>query len=882
MGSVAFNRLARQAAWRFVAVFAAIGGLSTLMLGLAWFSLNDTFQREQSQTGLAALQSRLGHRLAEWQREADALATQIGYTRMLESAGPARWDHLRAYINALGENFLFDTLIVADNRGKPVFFHGEEAQELEGGANTIQAGWYTSTRYRHTHRILETPVWLGPDGGQGRLFLLKVIDNRLMADLAGPGIRLALAVDEKIFASSRGTADLGQPVQLAGLDVPGQTHQTLALHEPGILLHIWQALPQALSPWQFALAGTLLSALLGLALLVVFGRWLRRLVRRVRTLSLAADLFCRGHVLDDETRSALERGGSGDDEIGTLQSRLRELMHSSQAREEESRAYLQTLEMLEEAVVELDGTGRLLRASPAWQGIVGLDSAYLTECFDPDDGENLRRQLAKLFSGEKELVNLRLRLAAPQRSGAWMECRFVPVDKPPTRVRGVLRDITQTYLQEKHITHMALHDALTGLPNRVLLEDRLKVALRLAGRSHSRVGVGFIDLDHFKNINDALGHKAGDQLLKAFADNLQQALRNGDTLARWGGDEFVVMLPDMHDLEDIRRVGDKLARVSREAVQIESHSLPVTFSMGFTVFPDDGRDVDVLLSQADRAMFYAKSQGRNMVQFFSDMTRKGLGKKELYIQGRLAAAIAAGAIETWFQPLVDAATGQPRGVEALARWHDPDLGWVSPATFIPMAENLGLIAELGDRVIAATLGFARSLLDEGHDLLFAVNISKRQLFMANCMERLLLESSNAGVDPGRLMLEVTESLAMSEVDYAEVRLRDLHEAGFKLAVDDFGVGYSSLSQLHEMPVDELKIDISFVRRAADPQGLRLIQAIVAMAQALRLTIVAEGVENEDTAALLAGLGVHVFQGFHFAKPMPAGECGEWLRQRLAG
>ena len=488
------------------------------------------------------------------------------------------------------------------------------------------------------------------------------------------------------------------------------------------------------------------------------------------------------------------------------------------------------------------------------------------------------------------MVSLRLRAGKTRGAAAWLECRFVPVRKAgesgdsgdsgaAQHIRGVLRDITQTYMQEKHITHMALHDALTGLPNRVLLEDRLKIALRLAARDECRVGIGFIDLDHFKNINDALGHKAGDQLLVAFASNLRAALRGGDTLARWGGDEFVVLLPDMPGLDEIHRVAEKLGESSRAPVRIDEQSLPVTFSMGFSIFPDDGDEVDILLSQADRAMFHAKSQGRNTIQFYADMTRKGLGKKDLYIQSRLAAAIDEGAIQAWFQPLVDARNHRAIGVEALARWHDPELGWVPPATFIPMAENLGLIAELGGQVFDQTLALGRTLIEAGHDLALAVNLSKRQLFLANSVERLLRAAEAAGVAPGRVMLEVTESVAMSDVDFADTRLRALHAAGFKLAVDDFGVGYSSLSQLHEMPVDELKIDISFTRRAREAQGARLIQAIAGMARALHLRIVAEGVEDAETADILTELGIHALQGYHFGKPMPAAEFQEWLARQ---
>jgi len=879
--------LSRQAGRRFAAVFLIIGGISALLFSLAWYLANNALNREQVERNASAIQAKLENRYSEWQREAGALATHITFNRMLESSGEARWARLRAYINALGESFSFDTIAVTDSRHHLLFSQGEERDELETLAAKAKQVWFLSEDHRHLHRVLRTPIWLGLDGKHGQLILLKLIDNEELTDLASPGMGLMLSVDNVVYASSGGNGDLGRrqlhTKDLLHLSPDGELCHDLVLGAPNARLHIKQTFPQAVSPAQFALAGVGLTAALALTLYSVFGEWLRRTVARVQALSSAADLFGKRHRLDEESDAALGKATGEHDEVGALLVHMRKLMQASEERDAESHAYLQTLDMLEEAVVEIDSQGSLLRASPAWSTLMGPDCATrgLYECFDPEDRESLQQQLAKLFSGEKTQATLRLRAHSPRRSGAWLECRFVPALKegesgPASHVRGVLRDITQTYMQEKHITHMALHDALTGLPNRVLLEDRLKIALRLGARDHGRVGIGFIDLDHFKNINDALGHKAGDQLLVAFSNNLRGVLRSGDTLARWGGDEFVVLLPDMPDLDGIRQVADKLVQISRESVRIDDHTLPVTFSMGFTVFPDDGDDVGVLLSQADRAMFYAKSQGRNMVQFYADMTKKGLGKKDLYIQTRLAAAINSGAIQTWFQPLVDARTRRAIGLEALARWHDPDLGWVPPATFIPMAENLGLIAELGNLVMTRTLTMGRSLRDTGHDLVLAVNISKRQLFMSHCIENLLRDADMAGIEPGRIMLEITESVAMSEVDFADTHLRALHDAGFKLAVDDFGIGYSSLSQLHEMPVDELKIDISFTRRARDPQGARLIQAIVGMAQALHLHIVAEGVEDAETAEILEKMGIHSFQGYHFASPMSAADFEEWL------
>lgn len=884
--------LRRQATIRIAAVFMAIGGLCAVLFWLGWQLVNDRLQREQAESAAQAVEARLQALLTGWQREADALASQITFNRMLDQAGTDRWQKLRAYIVAQGEILDLSALVIVDKEDRPVFQFGNMGQEC---ASVLMAPdstgkppeWYLGRDRQILYRVLQTPLWLGRDGGHGKLILLKPLNAPQLEGITTPSTPVRLAVHGLILASSTGDEGEGKRIHplIEGIHVNehGGLCRDIPLGAPGHLLHVEYNLPQAVSPNQFAQAALALAALLGLGLYVVLGKWIHHNVRRVEGLSEVADRFRQSHTLTAEIRSQLESEQEHIDELTALNKTLLELMRASQARDEENRAYLQTLEILEEAVVESDLEGNLLRSSPALHRLVGMESPprNLYACLDEEERKNLREQLAELFVGTRNQVSIRLRVGAPRRAGTWLECRFVPADQPVTRIRGVLRDVTQTYLQEKHITHMALHDALTRLPNRILLEDRLKIALRMAARDQAKVGIGFIDLDHFKNVNDVLGHKFGDKLLVNIAESLRTSLRSVDTLARWGGDEFVVLLPNLHTLEDIRLVAEKLVKASREAVHIEDQALPVTFSMGFSVFPDDGDNPELLLSQADRAMFYAKAQGRNMVQFFSDMTRKGLGKKELYIQSRLGEAISQGSIRAWFQPLVDSKTHRVIGLEALARWHDEELGWISPATFIPMAENQGLIAELGDQVLAHTLAMGRRLRDAGHDLQLSVNISKRQLYMPGCIERLLRDSELAGIEPGRIMLEITESVAMSEVDFALERLRALHEAGFKLAVDDFGVGYSSLSQLHEMPVDEIKIDISFTRRVLEPQGARLIQAIVGMAQALHMEIVAEGVEDADSARILTELGVQRLQGYYFGKPMPEQELEDWLGARQA-
>ena len=559
-------------------------------------------------------------------------------------------------------------------------------------------------------------------------------------------------------------------------------------------------------------------------------------------------------------------------------------LEKEKTRAAEQHAFVRTLDLLEEAVIELDPRGRIASANSGWWLLIGSApkaDVSLMEHLNEEDRSAFELHFISLMTGKKDEFRGRYRFQTTDRPEQWLECRFVVErgeDGEISGARGVLRDITKSYLQERHITYMALHDALTGLPNRVLLEDRIKQAVQQAARTGNRVGVCFIDLDHFKNINDAYGHKAGDALLLTLAQLLRGCLREGDTLARWGGDEFVVLLPDLHAVDAVRQVAQKMVEVMRQTVMLDDLSISATFSMGIAVYPDDDGegDIDSLLAQADRAMFYAKSQGRNNFQLFADMSSKGLGKKELYIQTRLAQAIRERRIAVWFQPLV-AAQPMPdgrldlAGVEALARWHDADLGWISPGSFIPMAENLGLIGELGLLVRRQAFEQFRIWRQEHAGLTLSINISKRQLFATDFMATLLADVEHYGLDPRALVLEITESVALMDVEFAEERLRQLAHAGFTLAIDDFGTGYASLSQLHELPIGELKIDISFVRRVHSEEGLRMTQGIVSMAQALRLRTVAEGVEDEATARVLRELGVDILQGYHFGRPCPASE-----------
>jgi diguanylate cyclase (GGDEF)-like protein len=837
-----------------------------------------------------------------WLTESAQVKDRIEFSRILEGDESVRWSTLSASLNAQSEFTHFSNFLILNRENQIVFRYGSEAQKMQSNPALLTSSWYYAEDVRELYRVYRQPIWLGKVG-QGSLILLKTLSNAELDNLATPETYLHLYFYDQVLASSNGNpwrdetkrlSHSGQDTVLTSVSDVIEAGNT-ALIQSDILwpgdgaqpvLLVQRELQAAYPLNEFLLRPLMAVLLINVLIWLGLGRWLSHTVKRIESLKAGTTEYANtGKVV---LASARFMGVvNKQDEISDLAKSMDTLMHDIEVRNREQKAYLETLAMLEEAVIEMNCDGLILRASAGWTKLSHYENPLGKVFHDfifPEDRAALQAHCGLLLSGEKNYAVMRLRLNVESSVNVpWLECRFVTFcDESGVilGVRGVLRDITQTYLYEKQITHMALHDALTGLPNRVLLEDRIKISLRQASRTHQQVAICFIDMDHFKNVNDSLGHSAGDKLLLAFAERLGKQLRVGDTVARWGGDEFVVLLPDMDSEQDIRDVTQKMNDSMRAPLLVEGAELVATFSMGVAIYPDDGAETESLFSEADRAMFFAKAQGRNQVCFFRDMTSKGIGKKELYIQNRLASAIAANQIQAWFQPVIAADSGRCAGVEVLARWHDEEHGWISPATFIPMAENLGLINEVGQQILTSSLEAARRWRDAGFELHLAINVSRRQLFTTRFTERLLDEVKKYQIAPATLILEITESVAHLDAGHAFDRLQELKAAGFQLAIDDFGTGYSSLSQLHEMHVDELKVDISFVRRLQEKSGLSMTQAIINLARALNLKTVAEGVETQEAAVLLKQLGVDYFQGYYFAKPMPLVEFEAWYQEQL--
>jgi diguanylate cyclase (GGDEF)-like protein/PAS domain S-box-containing protein len=869
----------RGQAYSHLTMVLLIATSGILLIGTVSFNMindRDIKQREaQLREHYLAVLPRLE---STWLSAAVQVRSRIEFLRILEEPEETSFPKLTAFLNAQWTLSEFSNLVVLDHDNRVIYHHGSESLSLQNLVGD-QANWIYAQEFRQLYRVFQVSIWLGARG-EGRLLLFKSLSNAMLRDLVIPQTNLQLwYLDQQVGQSHDAPATHGGSILQIRIPWPqiggGQ----------GPVLEVQRELTDLLPYSSFIIRPIGVIAFIAVLLWLGLGRWLAQTAQRIEVLGKCASLFAAGTrtaALSDEL--ALARFQA--DEIGETAQAFEQMAKVVEKRDLEQQSYLETLSLLEEAVIELDQAGVVLRASPGWGKLTHCDENIGREIFEsvhPHDVEMLQAQFTALSNGEKQQVTLRLRLRPESvnvQHDVWIECRLLShrdADSRITGIRGVLRDITQTYLHEKQITHMALHDALTGLPNRVLLEDRIKIALRLAGRNGQLVGVCFIDLDHFKVVNDSLGHKAGDRLLIAFAERLRDELRIGDTLARWGGDEFVLLLPDMDSETDIRQVADKVVRALQQPLDLDGSETRVTFSMGAAVFPSDGNEGETLFSHADRAMFFAKAQGRNQVCFFQDMESKGLGNKELYIQNRLTQAIDQGKIETWFQPIVDADSGCCTSVEVLARWHDEEYGWISPVTFIPMAENLGMIRELGLHILKSSLDAAREWHAQGISALLAVNVSKRQLFTHSFTEHLLSEVAARGLTPAMVVLEVTESVALSDVKNGAERVSELRQAGFHIAIDDFGTGYSSLSQLHEMHADELKIDISFVRRLDQPSGLSLVQAIINMASLFGMKTVAEGVEDSATADKLRSLGVNCLQGYFFGKPMPRAEFMAWLQ-----
>lgn len=499
-----------------------------------------------------------------------------------------------------------------------------------------------------------------------------------------------------------------------------------------------------------------------------------------------------------------------------------------------------------------------------------------------DDIEQSEIKSIALAVKEKREEKVILRCYKSDGSLFWNEMHLAPVPDAKGKIKHfviILNDITERKAMEEQLLHQATHDALTDLPNRALLQDRLQQAINLAEEEKLKVMVLFLDLDRFKLVNDGLGHKMGDLLLNAVSERIRKCIRSVDTVARIGGDEFIIVLSHLDNIEEGAHIAQNILNTIRKPIQIQERELNITTSIGISCYPKDAEDPDTLLREADTAMYQAKDLGRDNFQFFTEEMNRMVSNR-LVMENCLHRALENEEFDIEYQPIFNLKSGKVTSIEALLRWKNEKLGKVSPMEFIPMAEEMGLIVPIGEWVLKNACKQTVKWQKMGiNDLEVSVNISGRQLKNQKIIETIHQALDETQLSPNYLVLEITENIVMDNTQETIERLQQIREMGVKLAIDDFGTGYSSLSYLKRLPVNKLKIDKTFISEVGMGSSDEAITlAIIAICKNLNLTVVAEGMQTKRQLDFLKRYKCDEVQGFYFSKPIDIDSCTRLLQE----
>jgi diguanylate cyclase (GGDEF)-like protein/PAS domain S-box-containing protein len=559
-------------------------------------------------------------------------------------------------------------------------------------------------------------------------------------------------------------------------------------------------------------------------------------------------------------------------------------VESEQALREAERSYRSLFDNAIEGIFRTTPDGRYLDANPALARIYGFATPQelVSSLHDiesqlyADPGR--REEFMRIVKARGEISGFESRVYRKNGDTIWISENARAVFDDEGRVlhyEGTVEDITERRQNQARIEQQANYDSLTGLANRSLLNDRLQQAIYTAASYGARLAVVFVDLDRFKYVNDTLGHDVGDRLLQVMAERLTAAVAESDTVARLGGDEFVLLLHGHAGPDTVAAVLERLLPTVAAPLRYGQNDLDVTCSIGVALYPDDGTDSATLLKHADSAMYRAKEQGRNNFQFFTEDLNRAM-KERFDLESQLRRGLERGQFELHYQPRVDLTTRKIIGAEALLRWHVPGRGLVSPATFIPVAEEIGIIGQISEWVLHAACVQNKRWLDAGLSCVVSVNVSPQQFRGDGLLPLIKNALADSGLDPGCLEIEITESTVMDAGERMVETLHAIKKLGVHIAIDDFGTGYSSLSYLKRFPVDRLKVDRSFVQHMDDADDAVIVRAIIALGHNLGLKVLAEGVETEEQLAFLHANGCDELQGYLISKPVSAWQMTKLL------
>jgi diguanylate cyclase (GGDEF)-like protein/PAS domain S-box-containing protein len=575
-------------------------------------------------------------------------------------------------------------------------------------------------------------------------------------------------------------------------------------------------------------------------------------------------------------------------ELGTHQIQLEmqneELRRAQEELEASRSRYADLYDFAPVGYFTFDKNGLILEVNLAGAGLLGVDrQRMINKPFSvfviKDDRDIFRAHLRDMLKEETRRT-IEIRLLKKDSSIIFVQLQSTAAEdsegKPYLCLTAAI-DITGRKQMEEAIRHQAHHDALTNLPNRRLLMEILTVELAHARRGQTRLAVLFLDLDRFKYINDTLGHDAGDNLLREVVDRLQHSVRASDTISRTGGDEFNILLTEIPHADDIIIIAQKVVRSFDKPFVLNGHEVNMSTSIGISIYPEDGESIEALFRNADIAMYHAKEQGGNSYQFYNPSMNKR-SVERLRLESQLIQALEHGEFVVYYQPQFIIDDRQVYCVEALVRWRHPERGLLDPVHFIPLAEEIGFITAIDEWVLRTACTQVREWHNSGLDrLCVAVNLSAKQFQKKDLVERISGILRETGLDPKYLDVEITESIAMANIEQTIPKMIKLAEMGVGICIDDFGSGYSSLNYLKKLPIQKLKIDKSFIRDiASDPDDRAIVGAVLALAHKMSLRVIAEGVETEEQLDFLRSIGCQEVQGFLFSKPLPAEEFLDFI------